>query len=579
MRSAPAPMLEFHFQQLSMLVSIVRHNIRNYLKDIFNIISEFWNPNSSLQVTILTLVESVALVMHNEFKPFLPQLLTKMLYICEVDAGEKRVSAQKVLQTLVVFGSNLQEYLHLVVPSISRLIEKSEVPLAVRKAAVHTIGRLTRRLDLTDYTARIVHATVRLLNTSQSEVRILAVDTLTMLAIQIGDQFLFFSETINRSLERHKIVHPKYAAVMRAMVASEPLPPIPQLYGEDRLDEAKAEDTPLVDIGGVKKLPVNQLSLRRAWETSQRTTKEDWVEWMRRFSVELLKESPSHSLRACANLASIYYPLAKELFNAAFVSCWTELYDQNQDELVQAIETALRATTIPAEILNTLLNLAEFMEHDDKTLPIEPRALGTYATRCHAHAKALHYREAEFITAPTPALVEMLISTNNVLQQPDTAVGTLTYAQQHLNLDLKESWYEKLQRWEDALAAYERKQMEDPNNFETTLGRMRCLHELGEWDALAQLAKSKWETSEEDQRRSMATLAASAAWGMNQWENMDNYVAYMKENSSNRLFFRAVHLIQRNDFPPAMKLIQQTRQVLDAELTTLIGESYSRAYS
>lgn len=30
---------------------------------------------------------------------------------------------------------------------------------------------------------------------------------------------------------------------------------------------------------------------------------DDWLEWMRRFSVELLKESPSPALRSCSALA------------------------------------------------------------------------------------------------------------------------------------------------------------------------------------------------------------------------------------------------------------------------------------
>lgn len=60
------------------------------------------------------------------------------------------------------------------------------------------------------------------------------------------------------------------------------------------------------------------------------STREDWTEWMHRLSVELMKESPSHALRACMSLVDIHPPLAKELFNAAFVSCWTGLYDQYQ---------------------------------------------------------------------------------------------------------------------------------------------------------------------------------------------------------------------------------------------------------
>lgn len=53
------------------------------------------------------------------------------------------------------------------------------------------------------------------------------------------------------------------------------------------------------------------------------------------------------------------------LFNAAFVSCWTELKETQQDELIQSLELALMAQDIP-EITQTLLNLAEFMEHCDK---------------------------------------------------------------------------------------------------------------------------------------------------------------------------------------------------------------------
>jgi phosphatidylinositol kinase/protein kinase (PI-3 family) len=37
------------------------------------------------------------------------------------------------------------------------------------------------------------------------------------------------------------------------------------------------------------------------------------------------------------------------------------------------MEAALASPSIPPEIVTTLLNLAEFMEHDDKTLPLDAR--------------------------------------------------------------------------------------------------------------------------------------------------------------------------------------------------------------
>lgn len=78
------------------------------------------------------------------------------------------------------------------------------------------------------------------------------------------------------------------------------------------------------------KMQVNQQHLKQAWDTSSIGSREDWLEWMHRLSVEFMKESPSHALRACMGLVDIHPPLARELFNAAFISCWRELYEQYQ---------------------------------------------------------------------------------------------------------------------------------------------------------------------------------------------------------------------------------------------------------
>ncbi len=43
------------------------------------------------------------------------------------------------------------------------------------------------------------------------------------------------------------------------------------------------------------------------------------------------------------------------------------------------------------------------------------------AEKCHAYAKALHYKELEFHTQPA-ATIEALISINNQLQQPEVLI-------------------------------------------------------------------------------------------------------------------------------------------------------------
>lgn len=46
-----------------------------------------------------------------------------------------------------------------------------------------------------------------------------------------------------------------------------------------------------------RKLYVNAHSLKVAWTVSSRVSKDDWLEWLRPFSIGLITESPSPALR------------------------------------------------------------------------------------------------------------------------------------------------------------------------------------------------------------------------------------------------------------------------------------------
>jgi len=210
-------------------------------------------------------------------------------------------------------------------------------------------------------------------------------------------------------------------------------------------------------------LKLNESNLRKAWAASSQSTRDDWDEWMRRFSVELVRESPQPALRYCLELAQEYFPLVKDVFTAAFVSCWEALQRQARTEFTDNLRTALKSPHMPREILQQWLNVAEFMEQA-RIDPIEiHKELGRLAFKCHAYAKALHYKEQEFQKQQTPEAVEALITINTQLQQPEAAEGMLRYSQERMNLDLRESWYEKLHRWEDALLVHQSKRPKTVN--------------------------------------------------------------------------------------------------------------------
>ena len=577
-RAAPSTRLEIYFNQLAILVSIVRVHIRNFANPLIELVEQFWSVNSSVQATILSLVEALSRALEGEFKGRITRVLPLMLGVLDSDVSVRRAASERILHTILVFGQSAEEHMHMIIPSLVRMFENQSNPVAIRKAAIDTIGKISRQVNISDYASLILHNLTALFAGKEQILRQAALDCICAYIFQLGREYLLYASTVKKVLVTNHVPHHNHDILVSKLQKGEPLP---QDLSPDEHYGGLGDDSGFAEIGQ-KKLPVNQEHLKNAWEASQKSTVEDWHEWIRRFSVELLKESPSHALRACAGLASLYQPLAKELFNSAFASCWTELYEQYQEELLRSIETALSSSHIPPEIMQVLLNLCEFMEHDDKALPIDIRALGAYAAKNHAFAKALHYKELEFEEEKTPSTVEALISINNQLQQTDAAVGILRNAQKYRDFDFKEGWYVKLERWDEALAAYEKREKQYPQDdqtaFEITMGKMKCLHALGEWDILADLADQKWSLANQDQRRVIAPLASAAAWGQGQWERMDTYLEGMKPHSIDRAWFTAILSIHRNQFEQAAVHIEKARDGLDTELCALLGESYNRAY-
>lgn len=571
-RSSNHVMAEFIFRQLSNLVAVVKQHTRNYLGSIFEVVQEYF-PIPSLQPVILSLIDSIAQALDGEFKAYIPQLLPLLIGVVQNDKSFNREPSIKVLNSFIIFGSNIEEYVHLIIPSIVNMFEYT--PIKLRIAAIEALGELCRTVNLNDMASRIIHPLIRILNSDIEELRKPTMDTLSALCFSMGSEFTTFIPVINNVLVKNRIHATNYEQLITKLLNSEPLP---QNLNPYRKRIKIGEEASPADVT-TKKLRVNQQQLQMAWNTNQKTTRDDWMEWLRRLSLELLKESPSHALRASASIAGVYAPLAKELFNPSFYSCWGALHDQYQEELVHSLEIALTSPNIPPEVLQTLLNLAEYMEHDEKSLPIDIRTLAQHAQKCHAYAKALHYKELEYLQDNQVSTIETLITINNQLQQADSAIGILRKAQKLEDLQLRETWYEKLQRWDDALVAYTRREREEPNSMEVTMGKMRCLHALGEWEQLSKLAQEKWTNASQDIRRAVAPLAAAAAWGLSQWERMDTYIGVMKPESPDRSFFQAILNIHRGKTKKAAEEIVLARDLLATELTALVSESYNRAYN
>ncbi|XP_012554042.1 serine/threonine-protein kinase mTOR isoform X1 [Hydra vulgaris] len=576
---------DYVLQMLGQLISVVKQHIRNYLDEIFSLIREYWVLTSqvTLQNTFIDLIVQLSIALGGEFKLYLPQILPHMLKVFNNDQSEHQVVTCKLLTSIQKFGESFDDYLHLLIPPVVKLFDSTSAQLTkeVQLAALETLEKLCDCADLREFSARIIHPIIRVLD-NFPELRPAAMKTLAAIASQMGKSFSIFAPAVSKVLSRHKISDLNYdciiARINKGSIDYETDPLYKRKHNKSNLQN---DQTLVAPSDGLRKMVVKANCLQKAWTSVCCISKDDWIEWLRRFSQELIKESPSPVLRSCQLLAQQYNPLARDLFNAAFVSCWSELSEEQQDELVASLEQALKSQNIQ-QITQTLLNLSEFMEHCEikGTFSLNIELLGECATNCRAYAKALHYKEEEFQKAVTTEVLESLISINNKLQNPEAANGVLLYAMRNSKVDYKvqQRWFEKLHDWEHALEAYEIKNEQNPNDDDLLLGRMRCLEALGKWRELNKLATEKWQSVEDNIRHKMARTAASAAWGLGEWEHMEEYTCMIPREKLEGAFFRAVLALHKDQYDRAQSCIDSARDMLDTELTAMVGESYNRAY-
>ncbi|EED89568.1 phosphatidylinositol 3-kinase (PI3K)-like protein [Thalassiosira pseudonana CCMP1335] len=608
-------------QQISSLSAIVREHLRPYLPAIFDVVEEFWFTRHLS--ALCSLVERVATAVPDDFRIYVPLLVRLVLASVEaIDVTEWSNSSASIeierLDLILKFTQGIKgvlgEYIHLVVPALVNLTDTVETLSILLQTVEITSNACVESMVKSNSAlpARVVQPFLRMLGGEVSPNKAVGnalVESICICVRQLG---------AGRWMSFYHVSCYEIIGNWQRKLGIE----LPAVAGAEKGARSGASDVSLTGIGDSLKPPtrnapsiqpivhqttahrVNLSNLQKSWDVSQKSSREDWDEWMRRFSIQLLREAPSPALRACAELAQAYSPLARELFSAAFVCCWTELNEQYRSNLVFSLETVYSADA-SLEILQLLLNLAEFMEHDvdlggtNSGLPINISVLADLALKCRAYSKALHYKEREYINGRSGSCVEQLIDINKKLDLPEAALGVLKAAKIEIerqggqtltpshNHVVYESWLAKLGSWAEALSMYEQKLSENPYDVNSILGCMQCYDARGEWQRALELAERSWgaisgeskkRTSSHNHRKALK-FCAQAAWRLGKWDELETgSKASDPKLGFDGAFYRAVLHIHRAEWDEANSAIDAARKAMDSRFTALLAESYKRAY-
>ena len=76
----------------------------------------------------------------------------------------------------------------------------------------------------------------------------------------------------------------------------------------------------------------------------------------------------------------------------------------------------------------------------------------------------------------------------------------------------------------------------------------------------------------------ISEMGAAASWGLSDWKNMEDYVNILPEKSYEGSLYRAVLSVNNNEFQKTIGYLEDTRDMLDTDLTSMASQSYDRAY-
>ena len=353
----------------------------------------------------------------------------------------------------------------------------------------------------------------------------------------------------------------------------------------------------------------------KKFKTSNRKVEDDWKEWFKSTSKILFEQSPSYSLFYCHMIADYYFPLINELYNYGFISVWNILLDSHKKQIVKELNVVLEHSQTPNNILLIILNLAEFMERKKGNFDfMDFSKLGNIALKCKAYAKAIYYKENDFINKNDYDIFEQLIELYYKVKLPESAIGLLKlFKKQNKNSIYKNEyiWYIKLHQYKEGLDCIEEilkneNLINEDKKDIIIKDKIICLEGLCDWEELLKISNN-CDSIKDD--IDMNFIMAKASLNLSNWDdlqkynkNIENYfnrISSVGSNNTNskdfsiyldnnkninddKLFdynlFNIIISINQKDYKNANEYIKLAKENIYSKIKSLLLESYARGY-
>ncbi|GMT28496.1 hypothetical protein PFISCL1PPCAC_19793, partial [Pristionchus fissidentatus] len=590
---------EFFLTQLASLLSMMDSHSTQYLNQVFVLIARVWKENWMYEATIFRVIHTIASTLHSHMGPYISEVIPYVVKGLKIEREKDQLIVSQSLACLSSLCGFLSSYLHLIIPPLLSIILNSSIEMGLRRDGIETLHSICEMDDLSDYSPRIIQLWIKVV--CLKDLQTSSMSLLRLMIVNKWKHLNVFQRSIESTLQSNNIHCHEYSQYLRENGQimgwrEESWRSREEIDGEKEKDSLQASNlsirsrarpkSPLVLPTSMAKYKINFDSINRSMRISNISSAEDWSDWIVKVRQTFIRNSSSSSIRSVSSLCDAHQQLAKDLFNAAFLSVWMEVNEEMQDEITNIFIRALESCH--RDVVHSILNLCEFMDHSNKgPLVISYEQLGKSAAGIRCYAKALRYKEMEVKMGKGDISLNIahdIITFSNKLNLQEEAVGVIKCVERQkgsieISKMMRSRWYERLNEWERSLELlYECRMDRKKGGGEENLQEMdeqelKCLEALGNWNQLNNKMKSC-----ESNVDGMRVIGARGCWMSDKWAQMEDYTERVNENTLDGSYLRAVVALRHEDYKKAHEYIEKCRDLHDVQLTEMANESYDRVY-
>ena len=567
--------------------------INHYTNELLNLVRELWD--TSLLPVVLDLIPILAFVFTDRFSSFLPECTTFLLDTLFINRTSQKELCHKILIAIVSLKNISSDYLFLIFPELVEILTLTTTLPEVRLDTLVALRVLVQNVDCSVFSAPIIRCVISCIQLDDTSLQKHALMILYSIMVRLGELFSFYAEQIVSILQKKGLLTSNFVEIIQSKSTSfqdfpfiETSDPFTITLNNNHHNMPFTTDANHISAmsSNVNLLStLNEDDIRNAIFFQEDETPWNWKEWYRTLVKTLLLNSPSPSIYACSFLGDVLFNIAENLFNAAFLSIWTNLNADSQLIVSASLTRALLSDPVPGAIRTSLVNLFDFMERSEHPIPISRQVLCQTCEKCSQYAKAFYfvYRWIEEDPLNIEA-VETLIRLSTFLGLKKTIIGISTDLKKREDETFASQWAEQLGQWETALQIYEKQELleqsmdssqaiknvsesslsqalNDNKSYKTLEKIVRCLKHLQRWDEIISKMPDFLQLPPAEKRK-VASAFATALFNRQQWNLLSNVIDYCGNDSVRKMIITALYQISINKRDEAIQTVSNGYMIL-----------------